>query len=64
MDNALCLKWNDACLCLAIFVALDSKADVKGQAKLSSLQTSHDKKERKLVDGRVAHEEQEAELTN
>ena len=28
------------------------------------LKTIHDKKERKLVDGRVAHEEQVAELTN
>ena len=33
----------------------DSKTEVKSQAKPSSLETSHDKKERELVDGWVAH---------
>ena len=28
MGNALCLKWNAACLYVAILVALDSKAEV------------------------------------
>ena len=43
--------------------ALDYKAEVKSQAKPGSL-SSHDKKERELVDGWAAHEEQVAELTN
>ena len=33
MDNVLCLKWNDACIYFTILVALDSKAEIKGQAK-------------------------------
>ena len=53
-----------ACLYLTIFVALNSKAEVKSQAKPGGLETSRDKKERELVDGWVAHEEQVAELTN
>ena len=56
MDNALCLEWN-AGLQFAILVALDSKAAVKGQAKPSRLQPSHEKKERQLVIGWVAHED-------
>ena len=31
--KAFCLKWNDASLYFTIFVALDSKAEVKSQAK-------------------------------
>ena len=62
MDNAFYLKWNDACLYFTILVALDSKAEVKIHAKPCSLKTSHG--ERELVDGRVAHEEHVAELTN
>ena len=49
MDNALGLKWNDACLYFAILVAFDSKAEVKRQAKPRSLETSRDKKERQAV---------------
>ena len=60
MDNALCLEWNDACLQFAILVALDSKAAVKGQAKPSRLQPSHEKKERQLAIGWVAHEDGKA----
>ena len=51
-------------LYFTILVALDSKAEVKSQAKPSSLKTSHDKKKHELVDGWVAHEKQVAELTD
>ena len=52
-----CLKWTDTCLYFDILVELDSKDEVKSQAKSNCLETSHDKTERELVDGRVVHEE-------
>ena len=64
MDDAPYLKRNDESLCLTILVSLNSMAEVWNQEKPSSLKKSHDKKERVLVIGWVAVEEQVAVLTD